>query len=146
MDPGYVTTPYNLANSYLCQWRYEDALANWETVTRLAPEQLPFDLVAEARAGYAAGGERGFWKAYLEGPRSRPNVKARPYDMPPSLRPAREDRRGVRLDPRACVRAKRARDSDPDRSDVRPAALRSALEEGPGAAEAPVAVSVPTPR
>jgi tetratricopeptide (TPR) repeat protein len=82
MDPGYVTAHHNLANLHLSQRRFEDAIAEWETVSRLAPERLPSDLVAELREGYASGGERGFWEAYLEGLRSRPTLWVREYDMP----------------------------------------------------------------
>jgi tetratricopeptide (TPR) repeat protein len=81
MDPGYVSAHLNLANASLCQRRYEDALAEWETVSRLAPEVYRPDFVAEVRAGYASGGERGFWEAYLEGLRSQPTFWARAYDM-----------------------------------------------------------------
>ena len=81
MDPGYVAVHDNLANPYLCQRRYEDVLIEWETVSRLAPEEFPPDLVAEVRAGYASGGERGFWEAYLEGLRSGPTIWARDFDM-----------------------------------------------------------------
>jgi TolB-like protein/class 3 adenylate cyclase/Tfp pilus assembly protein PilF len=81
MDPGYVTAHYNLSFTYLCQRRYEDALIEWETVSRLNPETLPLDLVAEARQGHATGGRRGFWEAYLEGLRSRPEVWGRVFDM-----------------------------------------------------------------
>jgi TolB-like protein/class 3 adenylate cyclase/Tfp pilus assembly protein PilF len=81
MDPGYVTAHYNLSFSYLCQRRYEDALVEWETVSRLDPKTFPPDLVTEIRQGYASGGERGFWEAYLEGLRSRPGVWGRAFDM-----------------------------------------------------------------
>ena len=73
MDPGYVSAHINLGMClYPHQRRYEDALAEWKTLSRLDPENLPPDLVAEVREGYASGGERGFWEAYLEGLRSRP--------------------------------------------------------------------------
>ena len=81
MDPGYVNAHLGLAYPYLCQRRYEDSLAEWETVSRLAPEVYRPDLVAELRAGYASGGERGFWEAYLEGLRSRQTVWIRAFDM-----------------------------------------------------------------
>jgi tetratricopeptide (TPR) repeat protein len=81
MDPGYVSAHQNLANPYLCQGRFEDALAEWETMSRLAPEELPSDLVAEVREGYASGGERGFWEALLEDLRSRSKALARGNDM-----------------------------------------------------------------
>jgi TolB-like protein/cytochrome c-type biogenesis protein CcmH/NrfG len=82
MDPGYVNAYQNLFNAYLCQRRYEEALTQLETASRLAPERHPPDQVAEVRAGYASGGERGFWEACLEGMRSRPTFWGRAYDMP----------------------------------------------------------------
>jgi tetratricopeptide (TPR) repeat protein len=82
MDPGYVTGHHNLANLYLSERRFEDAIAGWEAVSRLDPERIPPDLMAELREGHASGGERGFWEAYLEGMRSRPTFWARVYDMP----------------------------------------------------------------
>src|SRR5688572_26760154 len=81
MDPGYAFAHLNLANSYLYQRRYDDVLAEWETVARLVPESYPPELVAEAREGYRSGGERGFWEAHLEGLRLRPEVWAREFDM-----------------------------------------------------------------
>jgi adenylate cyclase len=81
MDPGYVLAHNNLIHTYLCQRCFEDALASMETVSRLAPERIPPDLVAEIREGYASGGERGLWEATLEGGRSRPNLFGSVYDM-----------------------------------------------------------------
>jgi tetratricopeptide (TPR) repeat protein len=82
MDPGYVAARSNLANTHMYLRRYDEALADWETVARLAPEGIPPDLVAEVRRGYESGGERGFWEAYLEGLRSRPGMLwSRVFDM-----------------------------------------------------------------
>ena len=65
---------YNLVTPYLCLGRFEDALAELEIASRLAPETPARDLLAELREGYGSGGERGFWKAMLERMRSRPTL------------------------------------------------------------------------
>jgi tetratricopeptide (TPR) repeat protein len=72
MDPGFIGAHSILAAVHICRGRHEDALAEWEAVSRLSSEILPPRLVVQYRRGYASGGERGLWEAYLEG--SRPGA------------------------------------------------------------------------
>jgi tetratricopeptide (TPR) repeat protein len=80
MDPGFIGAHDVLATVHLCQGRYEDALAEWEAVSRLSPESFPPGLVVQFRRGYASGGERGLWEAYLEG--SRPGAALHDIGIP----------------------------------------------------------------
>ncbi len=81
LDPGYVPVHGNLTNPYLCLGRFEEALREMGTASRLGHDAYPSGFVTEIRAGWAAGGERGFWEAVLEGLRSRPEVRGRDYFM-----------------------------------------------------------------
>jgi TolB-like protein/class 3 adenylate cyclase/Tfp pilus assembly protein PilF len=81
LDPGYVAVHNNLINPYLCLKRFEDALDEMETASRLGHDAHPPDFVAEVHEGYESGGERGFWEAALEGLRSRPHSRGRDYFM-----------------------------------------------------------------
>jgi tetratricopeptide (TPR) repeat protein len=83
LDPGFATSYMNLANSYLTQGRFEEALAALGAFSRLNPDRQPPETVAELRAGYEAAGERGFWEATLEalGPRIDSLPSGSRYDM-----------------------------------------------------------------
>ncbi len=65
LDPGYMGAHNNIAQAYLCQGRFEEALASQETVGRLVPDRQHMEIVEKLRAGYAAAGGPGYWGAVL---------------------------------------------------------------------------------
>ncbi|HJU87553.1 MAG TPA: tetratricopeptide repeat protein, partial [Gemmatimonadota bacterium] len=65
-DPGYVGAHVNIAQAYLSQERFEEALASMETVSRLVSNRQPPEMIEKLRAGFAAAGGPGFWRAMLE--------------------------------------------------------------------------------
>ena len=69
----------NLAETYDAQDRCEEALAEWEATSRIAPNTIPPDVVAKLRAGYETGGRCGYWEAWIVGVRSREEFFDRPF-------------------------------------------------------------------
>ncbi len=63
LDPAYASTYNNLANCLMAMGRFEEALAAMGEFSRLDPDSIPPESIEALRAGYAEGGERGFWEA-----------------------------------------------------------------------------------
>ncbi len=73
-EPRSPSVHLNRAGLFQTMERYEESIEAMEAGARLNPEWVPPDLVREVRAGYEAGGATGFWEAYLEGLRTRPDL------------------------------------------------------------------------
>jgi TolB-like protein len=71
LDPNFAPAYNNIAGIHILAGRFEEALPRLLTFSRLDPTRLPPDEVARLRAGYDAGGARGFWEAGLEALASR---------------------------------------------------------------------------
>ncbi|MFN2421351.1 MAG: adenylate/guanylate cyclase domain-containing protein [Gemmatimonadota bacterium] len=79
MDPGYVNGHLDLAETYDAMDRHEEAIEAWEATSRLKPELIPPDFMAELRAGYETGGARGYWEAWHAGVLSREKFHVRSF-------------------------------------------------------------------
>ncbi|MBW3661354.1 MAG: tetratricopeptide repeat protein, partial [Gemmatimonadetes bacterium] len=80
-EPHAAALYFNLAGLLLLLERYDEAIEAMEAGARFDPEKVPPALVEEVRLGYEAGGATGFWEAYLEGHRTRPDLTGRGDEM-----------------------------------------------------------------
>lgn len=66
LDSEYMPSRRNLAELYEAQDRLDEALAEHEALSRLAPERCAPEFLSRMRSAYAAEGPPGYWRAKVE--------------------------------------------------------------------------------
>ena len=66
LDSEYMPARRNLAELYEAQGRLDEALAEHEAMSRLAPERCAPEFVSRMRAAYRAEGPAGYWRSRVE--------------------------------------------------------------------------------